>query len=122
MRRIAIALALAVLAPASAEARVHTIAPPGNSSVGQYLETVPTADGSQPTSTFHGIGGGVSQGGPRGPGGTASSRGGSAIASSTQRALARHGPTGVAAAALAQATAPTRARSSVHRAGHRAGS
>lgn len=121
MRRIAIAVVLAVGVPASAQARVHTIAPPGNSGVGQYLETVPTAGGAQPTNTVHpvvgGVGGSNGSGGSHGsggssgstgPGGGAGSPGGGAISSSTQRALAGQGPTGAAAAALAQATAPPR--------------
>ena len=53
MRRIALALAILLAAPAWAQARVHTIAPPGNSSVGQYLETVPTGGGGQPSDTVH---------------------------------------------------------------------
>ena len=109
MRRIAIALAVVLAAPSLAQARVHKIAPPGNSGVGQYVETVPTADGGQPTNTVHpgGVGGSGGRGGTgRGPGST----GGGAIASSTQRALAKQGPTGDATAALAQATAPRSAR------------
>ena len=109
MRRIAIALAVALAAPSVAQARVHKIAPPGNSGVGQYLETVPTADGGQPTNTVHPGGVGVA-GGRGGTGGGPGSTGGGAIAASTQRALAKHGPTGDATAALAAATAPRRAR------------
>lgn len=112
MRRVAIVLALALAAPSLAQARVQKIAPPGNSGVNQYLETVPTAGGGQPTSTVHPVAGGVS--GPRGPGGTAGSSGGGAIAAPTQRALASDGPTGVAAAALAKATAPRSPRSTTH--------
>ena len=126
MRRVAIALALALMlaAPASAEASNRTIAPPGNSGVGQYVETVPTAGGGRPTGTVHPVGGAVGR--PGGPGGTSSggggaARGGSAITPSTQHALAKQGPAGVAAAALAEATAPQRPRSSA-RAGHRTSS
>src|SRR5690348_16610731 len=109
MRRIAIALAVALAAPSLAQARVHKIAPPGNSGVGQYVETVPTADGGQPTSTVHpgGVGG---SGGRGGTGGGASSTPSGAIASSTQRALAKQGAIGDATAALATATAPRRPR------------
>jgi hypothetical protein len=116
MRRIVVVLALALAAPSLAQARVQKIAPPGNSGVNQYLETVPTADGGQPTSTVHPVGAGVR--GPGGPGGTSGhsgSSGGGAITSSTQRALAKQGPTGVAAAALAEATAPHSPRSPAHR-------
>jgi hypothetical protein len=101
-----IALALALAAPSAAQARAHTIAPPGNSGVGQYVETLPTADGSQPTSTVHS--GGVGGGG--GTGGSGGASGGGAIAASTRRALAKQGPTGDATAAVAQATAPRRTR------------
>ena len=121
MRRVAIALALLLALPASAEAS-KTIAPPGNSGVGQYVETVPTAGGGRPTSTVHPGGGAV--GHPGGPGGTSSgggAGGGSAITPSTQHALAAQGPAGVAAAALAEATAPQRPRSSVRIELHRTG-
>lgn len=111
-------LALALAAPSLAQARVQKIAPPGNSGVNQYLETVPTAEGGQPTSTVHPVGAGVR--GPGGPGPTAGHPGssaGGAISSSTQRALASQGPTGTAAAAVAQATAPRGPRSLSHRQG-----
>jgi hypothetical protein len=114
MRRIAIALAVALAVPSLAQARVHKIAPPGNSGVGQYVETVPTADGGQPTSTVHpgGVGGSGGRGGTGGRAG--STGGGGAVATSTQRALAKQGPAGDATAALAQATAPRSARSAAH--------
>jgi hypothetical protein len=113
MRRIAIALALALAVPSLAQARVHKIAPPGNSGVGQYVETVPTADGGQPTNTVHpgGVGGTAGRGGT---GGGAGSTGGGAIAASTQRALAKQGPTGAATVALAKATAPHNAQPAAH--------
>lgn len=121
MRRIAIALVVALGVPASAQARVHTIAPPGNSGVGQYLETVPTAGGAQPSNTVHPVAGALGQsgkppgtgatgGGAGATGGGTGSPGGGAISASTQRSLAAHGPTGAAAAALAQATAPAPTR------------
>jgi hypothetical protein len=44
--------ALALALPATAEARhPATLAPPGNSAVTQYLETVPTDSGSRPSSS-----------------------------------------------------------------------
>jgi hypothetical protein len=121
VRRIAIALVVALGVPASAQARVHTIAPPGNSGVGQYLETVPTAGGAQPSNTVHPVVGAVSKsgkppgagatgGGVGATGGGSGSAGGGAISPSTQRSLAAHGPAGAAAAALARATAPVPAR------------
>jgi hypothetical protein len=128
VRRIAIALVVALGVPASAQARVHTIAPPGNSGVGQYLETVPTAGGAQPSNTVHpvagapgqsgkppgggatGGGAGATGGGAGATGGGAGSPGSAAISAATQRSLAAHGPTGAAAAALAQATAPAPTR------------
>lgn len=124
-----IALILAMGMPASAQARVHTIAPPGNSGVGQYLETLPTAGGGQPTNTVHPVGGVGGSGGPRRPGGTGGTGGtnrtggtggtgsstGSAISPSTARTLAHEGSTGSAAAALAQATAPNPIRGTSRR-------
>ena len=53
MRRVAIALAILLALPAVAEASSRTLAPPGNSGVSQYVETVPTAGGGRPTSTVH---------------------------------------------------------------------
>jgi hypothetical protein len=114
MRRIGLVLAILLATPAWAQARVHTIAPPGNSGVSQYLETIPTAGGGQPTNTVHPRAGGVGAGGSGGPGSTGGNGGSGAvvnIAPSTQRALAKKGPDGVAAAALAQATAPRGASS-----------
>ena len=55
------------------------------------------------------------RGGTGNAGGSASSPGGGAISSSTAHALAQHGPTGAAAASLAQATAPPRSPSPAHR-------
>ena len=115
MRRIAIALVIAVAAPSSAEARVHTIAPPGNSGVGQSVETVPTAGGGQPTNRVHPTGGAVGRpGGPGGTNGNGGAGGSGAVTASTQHALAAQGPTGAAAAALAEATAPQTSRSPSH--------
>jgi hypothetical protein len=119
MKLILLTLLLAIGITAPAAARLRVIAPPGNSGVGQYVETVPTAGGGRPTSTVHpvaggshGSGGGGSVGGSAGGGGT--SGGGSAtggtIAPATQRALVAHGAAGAAAAAFANATAPSRAR------------
>ena len=123
MKLILLTLLLAIGITAPAAARLRVIAPPGNSGVGQYVETVPTAGGGRPTNTVHpvgggshGSGGGGSVGGSTGGGGTGGggSAGGSAtggtIAPTTQRALAAHGAAGAAAAAFANATAPSRAR------------
>ena len=74
MRRIGLALAILLATPAWAQARVHAIAPPGNSGVSQYLETVPTAGGNQPTNTVHPRAGGVGAGGSGGPGSTGGQR------------------------------------------------
>jgi hypothetical protein len=146
MRRVGLALAILLAAPAWAQARVHTIAPPGNSGVSQYLETLPTAGGGQPTNSVHPVAGPVGgSGGSSGAGGSggaaasggtagnAGAGGGTPIAASTQRALEAHGQTGAAAAALAVATAPhgsrpaaqtgeSRANSSVSAASTSAGS
>lgn len=119
MRRLTIALLLVLAFPAAATAKGHrqSVAPPGISGVQQYVETVPTAHGGQPTSSVHG-----SSGGPGGGGGISSGGGGSgsfgsgsgSISPSTQRALASQGAAGRAAAALAAATGPAAAH---HRVG-----
>lgn len=64
-------LAMGVLAPI-AHAKDRTIAPPGNSGVQQYVESVPTASGGRPTGTLQGVGGpggGHNGGGHTGGGG-----------------------------------------------------
>jgi hypothetical protein len=43
------ACALALLAPAAAAPAQETNAPPGNSGIDEYLETVPSASGNRPT-------------------------------------------------------------------------
>ena len=60
---VAIVGALALAPPALA---VKTIAPPGNSSAGEYLETVPTSNGNRRSDSFPGGsgGGGGHRGGP----------------------------------------------------------
>ena len=109
MRRFALALIAVLAVPGSAVAKggTTTIAPPGNSGVSQYVETVPTAHGGQPTSSVHNRGGGSSHSGGPGGGAGGGSGSGSTISPSTQRALASQGATGAAAAAFIQATAPT---------------
>lgn len=72
---------------------VHTLLPPGNSSVSQYVENVPTAHGGCPSS---GIGTGLTLH-------TGRSR---TISASAQAALLAAGPDGAATEALARATAP----------------
>jgi hypothetical protein len=126
MRRVLVTLVLALGTALPAEARNRTIAPPGNSGVAQYVESVPTAAGNRPTNTIRpeggsshrssgsggistsGGSGGSSSGGVNtsgGSGGASSGGDGGAIAPSVRRALATQGPDGLAAAALAQATA-----------------
>jgi len=116
MRRFALGLIAILALPASAAAKghTHTIAPPGDSGVQQYVETIPTARGGQPTSSVHrgGSGSGHSRGGGGGSGASGGgSGGGSAISPSTQRALDSQGADGRAAAAVLSATAPTGAGS-----------
>jgi hypothetical protein len=81
-------LALALAAPASAQR--GTIAPPGNSSVDEYLETVPTSRGNRPSGSFGSGGGG----------------GGGGVSGETRRSLDRLGPQGQAVADLARSTSP----------------
>ncbi len=114
MRRFALGLVVVLALPAAAAGkdRTKTIAPPGNSGVSQYVETIPTAKGGQTTSSVHNQGGGSTHsrgggGGASGGGGTGSG-GGSAISTSTQRTLDSQGADGRAAAAVLSATAPSR--------------
>jgi hypothetical protein len=127
MRPVVLALLLVVAFAVPAQARVVRIAPPGNSGVSQYDETIPTAGGSRPTSTVHPVGGGShGSGGSQGSGGAGgsggsggSAGGGSAVSGSTFHALAAEGPQGAAAAALAQVTAPTRSQPAASKTGSR---
>jgi hypothetical protein len=124
MKRLVLALLIAVVASAPAQARLRTIAPPGSSGVSQYDETIPTAQGSRPTNTVH-PGGGTSHGsggGGGGGGGSTGTGGGGSISSSTEHALAAKGPAGAAAAARAEATAPGGSRRAASRAGSATGS
>jgi hypothetical protein len=93
-------LALYVVLPASAA--LAATAPPGNSEVNQYAETLPSGGGENtvnPPGSGPG-GGGGGNGGGQGQGGAP------VIPPQTQRQLERLGPDGRAAAALAEANAP----------------
>ena len=103
MRALGLGILIILLIPAAAGARVRTVAPPGNSAVNQYVESVPTAGGGRPTGTIH-------------AGGSAGSGGSGPVAPSTQHALAQQGADGLAAAALARATAPAAGASPSNRA------
>jgi hypothetical protein len=97
VRAILLLLVVALCITPSASARKRTIAPPGNSGISQYLESIPTASGSRPTNTLHG-----SVGVPPGSGG-----GGGGVSSATAKSLAAQGADGLAATSLARATAPS---------------
>lgn len=89
--RVAVACsALVLLSPGTALGA--TVAPSGNSSVSQYIETVPTAGGGRPSSVL-----------PH-------HEGPSSISAATQAAMAALGASGEAAAALDVADAPSRGR------------
>jgi len=115
VRRFALWVIAILAFPSVAAAKNHTVAPPGNSAVQQYVETFPTANGGQPTnSVHHGGGPGESgrSGGSGGPGGSAGGSGSGASGSSvipaaTQQALRSQGSEGRAAAAVLGATAPS---------------
>lgn len=124
MRKTWITALVALIVSAPAVARPRTIAPPGNSGVSQYVESIPTAAGGRPTSTITPSGGGggggrrdrptstITQSGGGGGGG----RGGSsALSPANQAALVRQGSDGVQAAALARATAPAKTAAASHR-------
>ena len=82
-------LALALAAPAPAPAQRGTLAPPGNSGVDEYKETIPTSRGSRPTDSLGGGGGG-----------------GGGLNPAARRSLDRLGPDGQRVAELADRTAP----------------
>jgi hypothetical protein len=103
-RPLLTALLVAGALPVSAPAKTNTIAPPGNSGIGQYVENIPTASGGQPTSTVHPGSHGSALIPPGGSGGGPD--GGSAVSAATARALASQGSDGRAAANLARTTAP----------------
>jgi hypothetical protein len=108
MRSTVIGLLVALAVPAAASARGRTV-PPGNSSVMQYVESIPTAKGNRPTTTITPGGGG---GGSSGANGAAGGAG--VLTASQQRALARQGRGGLQVAALAAATGSGRARHRSH--------
>ena len=96
-RIVLLACAVALLLASPAAAQSGQIAPPGNSGVDEYLETVPTPEGNRPSRGDDGDGGGTA----RGP----------ALSREARRRLEDSGPDGKRAAALAEATAPRPARS-----------
>ena len=124
-----IALIAALAIPSAAAAKSHhsgggtkTVAPPGVSGVQQYVETIPTAHGGQPSNSIHrhhsGGGGGATGGGGGATGGGGGGTGSTgAVPASTQQALASQGAAGQAAAALAVATAPNSGRGNSGRGG-----
>src|ERR1700728_4364481 len=91
---------LALPAAAAAKGPTKTLAPPGNSGVNQYVETVPTSKGDRPTST-------IPRGGRPGSG---------TVSPVTAHALSSLGANGTGAAAFADATGTGRARTSQARA------
>ncbi len=92
MRALLIAAVLSLAFPAAGAAKLRPYIPPGNSGANEYVESVPTAGGSNPT------------------GNVIESGGGSALAPGTQSALARQGRDGRATAAVANETAPPNLR------------
>jgi hypothetical protein len=94
VRFLSAALLILLLLPAAAVARATGAVPPGNSAVNQYLEVVPTANGSAP-STAIGPSGSRGAGGPGAP---------SPLTPAVQRALAKRGSAGRGVIALADST------------------
>jgi hypothetical protein len=98
--RAAILGAVAALAlPASAAAATQYYIPPNNSGGNQYVESVPTAGGSSPTSSIS----------HPGKGGSGTNH---ALSRGTESALLAQGPDGARVAAFANQTAPGGARGS----------
>lgn len=113
------AVILASVSASPATAQAGSTIPPGNSAITQYLEPIPTATGSKPSTKIQrrkndsgphsGAGTGGSTGG--GPGGGGSG-GSGALTASVSRAFATHGTDGTAAANFARSTAPSAAGTS----------
>jgi hypothetical protein len=94
MRSLSAALLILLFLPASALARATATPPPGNSAVSQYLEVVPTVNGSRPSTA-------IGTSGAHGTGGAGTT---SPLSPSVARALARRGASGRGVIALANAT------------------
>ena len=110
MRKLSLFAVTAVMlaVPSSATAQGSHNAPPGNSSIDQYFESVPSADGSS-TTTRPGEGGATAPGvpGTGGEGGGGSGSGGSAgIDSKIEKRLAAQGADGRAVESFTRATRP----------------
>jgi hypothetical protein len=100
------AIALAAIAAQPAVAQPANGAPPGNSAINQYLETIPSLGGNSPTSSIH-RSGSHSIGGAAGTGSGGQGGGGSSsVPAPTQRSLAARGPAGREARDIAVADAP----------------
>jgi hypothetical protein len=95
MPRLLVALALLAMPAAAIAKAPKTNAPPGNSAIDQYLETVPDAGGASP---------------PRPPAGGGSSAG--ALTAAQRARLDRLGPDGRTLVAAVDATSPARSTSS----------
>ncbi len=98
----AFVLMLALVLPGAAAAQ-RSIAPPGNSGVDEYRETVPQADGNHPSDGPDGAGRG-------GDGGQSLGDGGQSLSGAQLRLLRAQGRDGAAAAAVAEATGPADGR------------
>jgi hypothetical protein len=110
---LAAALAAALAPPAAAKR--SPLAPPGNSGIGQYVEVVPTASGSRPSSTVHqSAQSTTSSSGTLSPVPEFASPGSSGVSGATAQALSTAGPAGAAAVNLARATDPGGATPSYH--------
>jgi hypothetical protein len=100
-----LALVLAAFAPAAA-AKCPGVAPPGNSAVGEYVESVPGSCGNSPARSLPGH---VGRSGHRAGGGARSGArtgGAGALTPGVRRRLLRSGQDGRGLAALADGTSP----------------
>jgi hypothetical protein len=101
VKSLILGLIVAVAWAAGASAAGRPLVPQGNSGADQYVESIPTAAGQQPTISNH-----------RNHSSSAGSSSASAgLSPSVQAALARQGDAGRRTAALARAYAPARRRS-----------
>ena len=105
----AIVAGLVLASPSSAFAQGGYNAPPGNSSIDQYFESVPAADGRN-TTTRPGQQGPFAPGVPGFSNGNNAAGGSPAIRPNVDRALANMGADGRAVAQFAEATSPSSGR------------
>ncbi len=97
---------MALFAAVPAQARNATLTPPGNSSVTQYIEPLPTVQGNRPSTSVGGGSGSTHTGAPLGSG-SGGPGSGSGISPAVSQEMLAQGATGGAALTFARATTPS---------------